>query len=91
MDTTSAPQMIEHLYKSLNFTPFDVKLGLIFFLMKILIHFFLLIKRWIPGTAKFCLMGQTPKAEGILQIFQLNKKELETSDQVFFLKTCIFK
>jgi len=25
MDTTSAPQMIEHLYKSLTFTPYEVK------------------------------------------------------------------
>jgi len=27
-------------------------------------------------------MGQTPKAEGIMQIYQLNKKELEITDTV---------
>lgn len=32
--------------------------------------------KWIPGTAKFALMGQTPGAKGIIQIFQLNKTEL---------------
>jgi len=57
MDTTNAPQIIEHLTQSLNFTPFDTK--------------------WIPQAAKFCLLGQAPKATGLLQIFQLEKTELK--------------
>jgi len=62
MDTTSAPQIIEHLNKSLTFTPFDTK--------------------WIPGTAKFVLSGQTPKAQGTIQIFQLNKTELKLLTEI---------
>lgn len=25
METTNAPQIIDHLYKSINYTPYDVK------------------------------------------------------------------
>ncbi|CAD8146417.1 unnamed protein product [Paramecium pentaurelia] len=62
MDTTNAPQIIEHLNKSLNFTPF--------------------VTRWIPGTAKFVLCGQPPKANGIIEILQLNKTELKTLSSI---------
>jgi WD40 repeat protein len=62
MDTTTAPQIIEHLNKSLTFTPFDTK--------------------WIPGTAKFVLSGQTPRAEGTMQIYQLNKTELKMLTEI---------
>lgn len=34
--------------------------------------------RWIPGTAKFVLCGQPPKANGIIEVLQLNKSELKT-------------
>ena len=50
MDTTSAPQIIEHQSISLDFTPYDTK--------------------WIPGTAKFVLGGQTTKATGIMKIYK---------------------
>jgi len=62
MDTTQAPQIIEHLHQSLNLTPFDTK--------------------WIPGTAKFCLIGQLPRATGILQVYQLNKTELKKTFEI---------
>jgi len=58
MDTTNAPQIIEHLSKSLGYTPY--------------------LTRWIPGSAKFLLCGQPPKANGIIEIMQLNKTELKT-------------
>ena len=54
MDSTSAPQLIEHAQKSLTFTPFDVK--------------------WVPSSARFVLLGQTPSAKGIFQVYQLDQK-----------------
>jgi WD40 repeat protein len=55
MDSTDAPQIIEHTTRSLNFTPFET--------------------RWVPCSARFVLLGQTPSAKGILQVFQLDQKE----------------
>lgn len=57
MDTTSAPQIIEHQSMSLDFTPYDTK--------------------WIPGTAKYVLGGQTVKATGIMKVFRLNQENSE--------------
>lgn len=57
MDTTDAPQIIEHTAKSLTFTPFDTK--------------------WIPCSARFVLFGQSPKAKGVFQVYQLNQGQLE--------------
>ena len=57
VDTTNAPQIIEHISQSLNYTPFDVK--------------------WIPCSAKLVVTGQTPRAKGIIQLFQMNKGKLE--------------
>lgn len=54
MDTTDAPQIIEHTAKSLNFTPFDTK--------------------WVPCSSKFVLLGQTPSARGVLQLYQLDQR-----------------
>lgn len=62
MDTTNAPQIIEHLNLSLTMTPFDVK--------------------WIPGSAKFILCGQAPKATGLLHVYQLNKTELKKTFEI---------
>lgn len=56
MDTTDAPQIIEHLSSTLRFTPFDVK--------------------WIPSSARFCVFGQSPKAEGVFNIYQLENGKL---------------
>ena len=53
VDTLNAPQIIEHISQSLNYTPFDVK--------------------WIPCSAKIVVTGQTPRAKGIIQIYQMNK------------------
>ena len=57
MDTTSAPQIIEHQSMALDFTPYDTK--------------------WIPGTAKYVLGGQTVKATGIMKVFRLNQDSSE--------------
>lgn len=57
MDTTEAPQIIEHVGKSIPLTPFDVK--------------------WIPLSARFVLFGQSPRAKGVFQIYQLNKGQLD--------------
>jgi len=58
MDTTNAPQIIQHHNKSLSLTPYDCK--------------------WIPGTARFVLLGQTPRMEGHLEVFQLTQNELKS-------------
>ena len=57
VDTLNAPQIIEHISKPLNYTPFDVK--------------------WLPCSAKIVVTGQTPRAKGIIQIYQMNKGQLE--------------
>lgn len=57
MDTTNAPQIIEHQSISLDFTPYDTK--------------------WIPGTAKFVLGGQTMKATGIIKVYKLNQEKCD--------------
>ncbi len=57
MDSTDAPQIIEHISKSLTFTPFDVK--------------------WIPLSARFVLFGQSPRAKGVFQVYQLNEGKLD--------------
>lgn len=57
MDTTDAPQIIEHIHKSIQFTPYDTK--------------------WVPCSARFVAMGIHPNAKGALQVYQLNKGELE--------------
>lgn len=62
MDTSSAPQIIEHINQSVAFTPFDIK--------------------WIPSSARFLVVGQTPRAKGIIQIYQLNQGKLELSTEV---------
>lgn len=65
MDTTDAPQIIEHHEHQLNFTPYET--------------------RWIPGTAKFVLGGQTPKATGIYKVMKLDQEKLEILQTVLFL------
>ena len=57
MDTTDAPQIIEHIHKSINFTPYDTK--------------------WIPCSARFVAMGIHPNAKGAIQVYQMNKGNLE--------------
>jgi hypothetical protein len=57
MDTTDAPQIIEHINKSINFTPYDTK--------------------WVPCSARFVTMGIHPNAKGAIQVYQLNKGDLD--------------
>lgn len=50
------------------------------------IFFPLIIKiRWIPGTARFCLLGQTPRMEGHLGIYQLSEDKIKEISTVIFL------
>ena len=56
MLTSSAPQIIEHISKSIAYTPYDCK--------------------WIPGTARFVVMGISARAKGVLQIYELNYGDL---------------
>jgi WD40 repeat protein len=73
MDSTNAPQIIEHINESLTYTPFDVK--------------------WIPSSAKIVVAGQTPRAKGILQIYQLNQGKLELVNEFnkeYGIKCCTF-
>lgn len=65
MDTTNAPQIIEHINHSLLYTPFEVK--------------------WIPSSPRFVVVGQTPKAKGIIQIYQMNQGKLELVNEVNIL------
>ena len=74
MDTTDAPQILEHCHASLGFTPFDVK--------------------WIPSSARFVLFGQSPKARGIFQIYQIEKgkvHKVSDFDKEFGIKAGTFK
>lgn len=74
MDTTEAPQIIEHISQSLPLTPFDVK--------------------WIPLSARFVLFGQSPKAKGVFQVYQLNEGKLEKIadfEKEFGIKSGTFK
>ena len=74
MDTTDAPQILEHCNVSLGFTPFDVK--------------------WIPSSARFVLFGQSPKARGIFQIYQIEKgkvHKVSDFDKEFGIKAGTFK
>eukprot|EP01041_Mallomonas_annulata_P011138 gene11138-23278_t len=57
MDTTDAPQIIEHINKSINFTPYDTK--------------------WVPCSARFVAMGIHPNAKGAIQVYQLNKGNID--------------
>ena len=49
--------------------------------MKSIINFFFK-KRWIPGTAKFVLCGQHPKATGTISINKLAKTEIKLEKDV---------
>lgn len=40
--------------------------------------------KWIPGTARFILAGQTMKATGIAKVYKLNQDKSELEFSVFF-------
>jgi len=49
--------------------------------------------KWIPCSAKFLVAGQTPRAKGILQIYQMNSGKLELLTEFikdFGFKCCTF-
>lgn len=62
MNSTSAPQFIEHISHSVTYTPFDFK--------------------WIPCSARFSVIGQTPRAKGIFQIYKMNEGKLEIINEI---------
>jgi hypothetical protein len=45
--------------------------------------------KWIPCSAKFIVAGQTPRAKGIIQIFQMNQGKLDLVTE--FIKDSGFK
>mmetsp|Transcript_20113 Transcript_20113/g.53688 ORF Transcript_20113/g.53688 Transcript_20113/m.53688 type:complete len:357 (-) Transcript_20113:182-1252(-) len=62
MHSTAAPQCIEHVKESLNFTPFET--------------------RWVPQSARFVILGQMPRATGVIRVCQLNKGKVEKLAEV---------
>jgi hypothetical protein len=49
--------------------------------------------KWIPCSAKFAIVGQTPKAKGIIQVYQMNSGKLELVNEFnkeIGLKCCTF-
>jgi len=49
--------------------------------------------KWIPCSAKFVVAGQTPRAKGILQIYQMNSGKLDLLTEFnkeFGFKCCTF-
>jgi hypothetical protein len=57
MDTTDAPQIIEHINQQINYTPYDNK--------------------WVPFSKRFVSMGIRPNATGAMQLYELNRGELQ--------------
>lgn len=73
VESLNAPQIIEHINHSLNYTPFDVK--------------------WVPCSARLVVAGQTPRANGIIQVFQMNRGQLEIVKEIkkdYGFKCCSF-
>ena len=61
METTDAPQVIEHQHQGLTFTPYETK--------------------WVPCSARFVCAGITPKAKGILQVYELKSGKMEVVEE----------
>ena len=40
------------------------------------------MNRWIPSSARFLLLGQSPKAKGVFKVMQLNKGKLDVLAEV---------
>jgi WD40 repeat protein len=62
MDTTAAPQVIEHIKESLGFTPFET--------------------RWVPQSARFVILGQMPRATGVIRVCHLDKGKVKKLAEV---------
>lgn len=74
MDTTNAPQILEHASASLQFTPFDCK--------------------WIPSSARFVILGQSPKAKGVFQVYQIERGKIvkvQDWEKEYGIKSATFK
>mmetsp|Transcript_42043 Transcript_42043/g.131716 ORF Transcript_42043/g.131716 Transcript_42043/m.131716 type:complete len:322 (-) Transcript_42043:22-987(-) len=73
MDSTDAPQLIEHIHKSVAFTPFDVK--------------------WVPCSARFLVVGTTPRNQGAFQVIEMQRGEENVvleSEKPSGIKCCTF-
>lgn len=49
--------------------------------------------RWVPNSARFVVVGETAKSNGVLSVFQLNESGIETTskiERVSGLKCCTF-
>jgi WD repeat-containing protein 92 len=49
--------------------------------------------KWIPCSAKFVVAGQTPRAKGILQVYQMNQGKLDLVSEInkeYGFKCCTF-
>lgn len=62
MDCTAAPQVIEHIKETLNFTPFET--------------------RWIPQSARFVILGQMPRATGVIRVCELDQGKCKKLSEV---------
>lgn len=62
MDATTAPQIIEHVSKSVLFTPFET--------------------RWIPCSARFAVMGVTPRGQGVIKVMEMDEGQLKVATEV---------
>ena len=38
--------------------------------------------KWIPCSAKFVVVGQTPRAKGLIQVYQMTQGKLEILNEV---------
>ena len=38
--------------------------------------------RWIPGTAKFVVVGQHPRATGAIQVYEIKDRQLQVTSEV---------
>ncbi|KAG5192628.1 WD40-repeat-containing domain protein [Tribonema minus] len=61
MDTTDAPQIIEHIHKSLDYTTY--------------------VTRWVPCSARLLVAGISPKAKGVMQVYEMDRGALKLVDE----------
>jgi WD repeat-containing protein 92 len=62
MDTTDAPQIIEHVHKSLDYTTY--------------------VTKWVPCSARLLVGGITPKAKGMLQVYEMDRGDLKLVSEI---------
>jgi hypothetical protein len=85
MDTTDAPQLIEHINKSINFTPYEtrwipcsVKIKIKTYIWFLVVFIFVYISK-----ARFAGMGISPNGKGALHVYQLSKVKIVSFSYLF--------